>query len=199
MELAICDCLVTGWCACHCIRYAVSCVHWTAENMWALTCKDWVFTFKCNVYENQSEPCILLNIYFLIFFTARAIPEKGSRVISELCGARSAILCQPWRALSHALRRPSPLTYSSCVSSVISTYTFTLFVFQNVFVLNSMGLTCWSSSWSRGRAEALPVDIGLGLTRAGLLTGLAYFVLREVSGVNLCFLILLWLKENGLF
>lgn len=86
MELAICDCLVTGWCARHCIRYAVSCVHWTAENMWALTCKDWVFTFKCNVYENQSEPCILLNIYFLIFFTARAIPEKGSRVISELCG-----------------------------------------------------------------------------------------------------------------
>lgn len=36
--------------------------------MWDLICKYWVFDFKCNVYENQSEPCILLNIYFIIFF-----------------------------------------------------------------------------------------------------------------------------------
>lgn len=36
--------------------------------MWDLTCKYWVFDFKCNVYENQSEPCILLNIYFFFFF-----------------------------------------------------------------------------------------------------------------------------------
>lgn len=140
--------------------------------MWDLTCKDWVFNFKCNVYENQSEPCILLNIYFLIFFfTARAIPEKGSWVISELCGGTLSNTVSAVTVPQSCPPLTLDLTYSRFVSSVIFTYKFTLFVFQNVFVLNSMELTCWSSSWSRGRAEALPVDIRLGFTLAGLLTG----------------------------
>lgn len=110
--------------------------------MWDLTCKGWVFNSKCNVYENQSEPCILLNIYFLIFFTARAIPEKGSRVISELCGGT---LSNTVSAVTVPQSDPPltlDLTYSRFVSSVIFTYKFTLFVFQNVFVLNSVELTC---------------------------------------------------------
>ena len=97
----------------------------------------------------------------------------------------------------------SPLTYSSFVSSVIFTYKFTIFVFQNVFVLSYMKLTSWHSRWSPGGAEALYLwTPGFGLTLAGLLIGGCFFFFfffwREMFEVNLCFLKLLWLKENGL-
>lgn len=38
-------------------------------------CKCWVVNFKCNVYENQAEPCILLRIYF--FFLTCEMLERG--------------------------------------------------------------------------------------------------------------------------
>lgn len=74
MEFAICDCLVRGERLRHHVKHLVflntqrywwaQYIHLMAETILDPICKYWVLNFKCNVYENQSEPCILLNIYF---------------------------------------------------------------------------------------------------------------------------------------
>lgn len=128
MELAVCDCLVTGW-VCTSVHYVRSVLG--QQNTWDLTCKDWVFNFKCNVYENQSEPCILLNIYFVIFFLPHELFQR--RVLGSFQShveACSAVVSAATIPQSYPPLCPSPLTYSSFVSPVIFTYRFTLFGFQ---------------------------------------------------------------------
>lgn len=175
------------------------------RTQWDLTCKYWVFNFKCNVYENQSEPCILLNIYFLFLFfflTARAVLEKGSRVISELCGGTlSNTVSAMTLPQSHPPLHPSPLTYSRFVSLVIFTYKFILFCIRKCVCFKLYGTDLVRQSLVPGQGRSsVPVDSWLWVhSRRAPHRGFAYFVLREMSGVNLCFLKLLWLKENGSF
>lgn len=118
---------------------------------------------------NQSEPCILLNIYYF-FLTARAVPEKGSRVISELCGGTLSNTVSAVRLpQSHPPLHPSPLTYSRFVSLVIFTYKFTLFCILKCVCFKLYGTDLVRQSLVPGQAEALPMGIGFGFTLAGLL------------------------------
>lgn len=109
---------------------------------------------------------------FCFFFTTWAVPEKGSRVISEVRGGElSNTRVSMTLPQSHPPLRPSPRTYSSFVSLVIFTYKFTFFCILQCkcfwFVLNSMELTRWCRSWSPGRTDTWCL---CGLSGLGSLT-----------------------------
>lgn len=116
---------------------------------------------------NQSEPCILLNIYY--FFNRASCSGEGFSGHFRAVEAHSAILCQPWRCPSHALHYTLVLTYSRFVSLGIFTYKFTLFCILKCVCFKLYGTDLVRQSLVPGQAEALPVGIGFGFTLAGLL------------------------------
>lgn len=129
--------------------------------MWGLICKYWVFNFKCNVYENQSEPYILLNIYFVfffvLFFTAWAVPEKGSRVISEVHGGElSNTRCQrdaPSVTPSTVPQSSDMLQFCEFSHFYLQIYHFLYSTMCFWFVFNSVEVTRWRRSWSPGTTD----------------------------------------------
>lgn len=117
---------------------------------------------------NQSEPCILLNIYY--FFNRASCSGEGfsghfRAVWSTLSNTVSAVTLPQSRPPLH----PSPLTYSRFVSLVIFTYKFTLFCILKCVCFKLYGTDLVRQSLVPGQAEALPVGIGFGFTLAGLL------------------------------
>jgi hypothetical protein len=91
--------------------------------------QHWVLNFKCNVSENQSEPCILLKYLFFLMheLLQRVLVHfraawRRSSANASLAGGTRLLPVPP--ALS-----PHPLTYSSFVGLAIFTYKFTFLYF----------------------------------------------------------------------
>ena len=104
-------------------------------------CKCWVVNFKCNVYENQAEPCILLRIYFF-FLTCEMLEGSPSIHFSTAWRQNSAIISFRWEVPSLCPPlSPGPLKYSDFVGfskPVVFTYKvvfFFLYIETSVFLV----------------------------------------------------------------
>lgn len=162
--------------------------------MWGLICKYWVFNFKCNVYENQSEPCILLNIYF-IFFVFYRVSCSREGFSGHFRGA--------WRrAQQYSCLRDAPSVTPStapqssdilqfCEFSHFYLQIYPFFLYSTMcfwFVLNSVELTR-RRSWSPGRTDTwclcgLP---GLGSLTCWCSLGFCLVCFEEDVGSKLVF------------
>lgn len=137
MELAICDCHVKRRVrtSLHCPRDVSKHSTIVVSTMYSfngidhvdLICKYWVLNFKCNVHENQSEPCILLNIYF--FFYCLRCSREGFSIHFSAAGRQFNTSQLQSPSTVRPSTEPSPLTYSSFVGLVIFTYKFTFLYF----------------------------------------------------------------------
>lgn len=121
------------------------CIHGMAQATLDPICKYWVINFKCNVYENQSEPCIS---YIFIFFFWRMRCEERVPHPFQPC-VEAELSNNSFRARRYCAVPPWALVLWNPVLWVLVNMQFLLtsssfFVFWN---LNAFGLNSMKAAW----------------------------------------------------